>query len=129
MYQINTTEMTSSLETAMLYGSCRVRPLSIAFLLLGEIKPNRLVSLHFQFSCANCIFFPAVNDDHKLKLRHPYCHLYYFLCFHTLSLPLSIFSISRQVCVIFSYIGVSIVLFIVSRFSAYEWRLIQLNGT
>ncbi|XP_015125944.1 glutamate receptor 1 isoform X1 [Diachasma alloeum] len=32
------------------------------------------------------------------------------------------------VCVIFSYIGVSIVLFIVSRFSPYEWRVIQLNG-
>ncbi|XP_057333872.1 glutamate receptor 1-like isoform X2 [Microplitis mediator] len=32
------------------------------------------------------------------------------------------------VCVIFSYIGVSIVLFIVSRFSPYEWRLIQLNS-
>ncbi|XP_034232443.1 glutamate receptor 1 isoform X2 [Thrips palmi] len=29
------------------------------------------------------------------------------------------------VCVIFSYIGVSIVLFIVSRFSPYEWRLLQ----
>lgn len=29
------------------------------------------------------------------------------------------------VCVIFSYIGVSIVLFIVSRFSPYEWRLIS----
>lgn len=28
------------------------------------------------------------------------------------------------VCVIFSYIGVSIVLFIVSRFSPYEWRLL-----
>ncbi|CAG2059654.1 unnamed protein product, partial [Timema podura] len=27
------------------------------------------------------------------------------------------------VCVIFSYVGVSIVLFIVSRFSPYEWRL------
>lgn len=34
-----------------------------------------------------------------------------------------------QVCVIFSYVGVSIVLFIVSRFSPYEWRLIQINGT
>nr|QNL15099.1 ionotropic receptor 2 [Aulacocentrum confusum] len=32
------------------------------------------------------------------------------------------------VCVIFSYIGVSIVLFIVSRFSPYEWRVIKLNG-
>ncbi|XP_074101156.1 glutamate receptor IB isoform X2 [Cotesia typhae] len=32
------------------------------------------------------------------------------------------------VCVIFSYIGVSIVLFIVSRFSPYEWRLIQLSS-
>ncbi|KAK0087576.1 hypothetical protein PV325_000702 [Microctonus aethiopoides] len=32
------------------------------------------------------------------------------------------------VCVIFSYIGVSIVLFIVSRFSPYEWRVIQING-
>ncbi|XP_046410710.1 glutamate receptor 1 isoform X1 [Neodiprion pinetum] len=32
------------------------------------------------------------------------------------------------VCVIFSYIGVSIVLFIVSRFSPYEWRLLQING-
>ncbi|XP_049813861.1 glutamate receptor 1-like [Schistocerca nitens] len=29
------------------------------------------------------------------------------------------------VCVIFSYVGVSIVLFIVSRFSPYEWRLLQ----
>ncbi|XP_024083533.1 glutamate receptor 1 [Cimex lectularius] len=29
------------------------------------------------------------------------------------------------VCVIFSYIGVSIVLFIVSRFSPYEWRLLS----
>ncbi|XP_052127111.1 glutamate receptor 4-like isoform X2 [Frankliniella occidentalis] len=29
------------------------------------------------------------------------------------------------VCVVFSYIGVSIVLFIVSRFSPYEWRLLQ----
>ncbi|XP_046997299.1 glutamate receptor 1-like [Schistocerca americana] len=29
------------------------------------------------------------------------------------------------VCVIFSYVGVSIVLFIVSRFSPYEWRLPQ----
>lgn len=33
-----------------------------------------------------------------------------------------------QVCVLFSYVGVSIVLFIVSRFSSYEWRLIQSNG-
>nr|QHN69194.1 ionotropic receptor 13 [Sirex nitobei] len=32
------------------------------------------------------------------------------------------------VCVIFSYIGVSIVLFIVSRFSPYEWRLLQISG-
>ncbi|KAF7990138.1 hypothetical protein HCN44_009873 [Aphidius gifuensis] len=32
------------------------------------------------------------------------------------------------VCVIFSYIGVSIVLFIVSRFSPYEWRVIQPSG-
>jgi hypothetical protein len=29
------------------------------------------------------------------------------------------------VCVIFSYVGVSIVLFIVSRFSPYEWRLLH----
>ncbi|XP_049960400.1 glutamate receptor 1-like [Schistocerca serialis cubense] len=29
------------------------------------------------------------------------------------------------VCVIFSYVGVSIVLFFVSRFSPYEWRLLQ----
>ncbi|XP_034938822.1 glutamate receptor 1-like isoform X2 [Chelonus insularis] len=37
--------------------------------------------------------------------------------------------LSREiwVCVIFSYIGVSIVLFIVSRFSPYEWRVIQTN--
>lgn len=33
-----------------------------------------------------------------------------------------------QVCILFSYVGVSIVLFIVSRFSPYEWRLIQHNG-
>ncbi|KAK9710764.1 Receptor family ligand binding region [Popillia japonica] len=32
------------------------------------------------------------------------------------------------VCVIFSYIGVSIVLFTVSRFSPYEWRLLHLTG-
>ncbi|XP_043287148.1 glutamate receptor 1 isoform X2 [Venturia canescens] len=32
------------------------------------------------------------------------------------------------VCVIFSYIGVSIVLFIVSRFSPYEWRVLQSTG-
>ncbi|XP_026474738.1 glutamate receptor 1-like [Ctenocephalides felis] len=32
------------------------------------------------------------------------------------------------VCVIFSYIGVSIVLFMVSRFSPYEWRLLHLAG-
>ncbi|CAD7083213.1 unnamed protein product [Hermetia illucens] len=32
------------------------------------------------------------------------------------------------VSVIFSYIGVSIVLFFVSRFSPYEWRLIQITG-
>ncbi|XP_015589085.1 glutamate receptor 1 [Cephus cinctus] len=32
------------------------------------------------------------------------------------------------VCVIFSYIGVSIVLFIVSRFSPYEWRVLQISG-
>nr|QRN45436.1 kainate-selective glutamate receptor 1 [Carausius morosus] len=32
------------------------------------------------------------------------------------------------VCVIFSYIGVSIVLFIVSRFSPYEWRLTDPPG-
>ncbi|GLV33707.1 Glutamate receptor IB [Carabus blaptoides fortunei] len=32
------------------------------------------------------------------------------------------------VCVIFSYIGVSIVLFTVSRFSPYEWRLLHLSG-
>ncbi|XP_043461147.1 glutamate receptor 1 isoform X2 [Leptopilina heterotoma] len=32
------------------------------------------------------------------------------------------------VCVIFSYIGVSIVLFIVSRFSPYEWRVLSFNG-
>lgn len=31
-------------------------------------------------------------------------------------------------CVIFAYVGVSIVLFIVSRFSPQEWRVIQLNG-
>ncbi|XP_058805199.1 glutamate receptor 1-like isoform X1 [Phymastichus coffea] len=31
------------------------------------------------------------------------------------------------VCVIFSYIGVSIVLFIVSRFSPYEWRVLTLG--
>lgn len=37
--------------------------------------------------------------------------------------------LSREiwVCVIFSYVGVSIVLFIVSRFSPYEWRLIQIS--
>lgn len=33
-----------------------------------------------------------------------------------------------QVCVIFSYVGVSIVLFIVSRFSPHEWRLLQHSG-
>ncbi|XP_023289712.1 glutamate receptor 1 [Orussus abietinus] len=33
------------------------------------------------------------------------------------------------VCVIFSYIGVSIVLFIVSRFSPYEWRVLQISGS
>lgn len=44
------------------------------------------------------------------------------------SLILSI-SLLRQVCVIFSYVGVSIVLFIVSTFTVHEWRLIQLNGT
>lgn len=32
------------------------------------------------------------------------------------------------VCVIFSYIGVSIVLFIVSRFSPCEWRLVHTPG-
>lgn len=32
------------------------------------------------------------------------------------------------VCVIFSYIGVSIVLFIVSRFSPYEWRVLALGN-
>lgn len=32
------------------------------------------------------------------------------------------------VCVIFSFIGVSIVLFTVSRFSPYEWRLLHLTG-
>ncbi|XP_066590291.1 glutamate receptor 1-like isoform X2 [Prorops nasuta] len=32
------------------------------------------------------------------------------------------------VCVIFSYIGVSIVLFIVSRFSPYEWRVLTVSG-
>lgn len=32
------------------------------------------------------------------------------------------------VCVVFSYIGVSIVLFTVSRFSPYEWRLLHLSG-
>nr|KAF7404092.1 hypothetical protein H0235_014786 [Vespula pensylvanica] len=32
------------------------------------------------------------------------------------------------VCVIFSYIGVSIVLFIVSRFSPYEWRVLTISG-
>ncbi|XP_055317645.1 glutamate receptor 1-like isoform X2 [Sitodiplosis mosellana] len=31
-------------------------------------------------------------------------------------------------CVIFAYVGVSIVLFIVSRFSPQEWRIVQLNG-
>ncbi|XP_017787276.1 PREDICTED: glutamate receptor 1-like isoform X2 [Nicrophorus vespilloides] len=38
--------------------------------------------------------------------------------------------LSREiwVSVIFSYIGVSIVLFIVSRFSPYEWRLLHLTG-
>lgn len=38
------------------------------------------------------------------------------------------FSIQLQVCVLFSYIGVSIVLFIVSRFSPYEWRMVQHHG-
>ncbi|XP_020297391.1 glutamate receptor 1 isoform X10 [Pseudomyrmex gracilis] len=33
------------------------------------------------------------------------------------------------VCVIFSYIGVSIVLFIVSRFSPYEWRVLTISGS
>ncbi|XP_049961019.1 glutamate receptor 1-like [Schistocerca serialis cubense] len=33
------------------------------------------------------------------------------------------------VCVIFSYVGVSIVLFIVSRFSPYEWRLLPPGGS
>lgn len=32
------------------------------------------------------------------------------------------------VCIIFSFIGVSIVLFTVSRFSPYEWRLLHLTG-
>lgn len=32
------------------------------------------------------------------------------------------------VCVIFSYIAVSIVLFTVSRFSPYEWRLLHMTG-
>ncbi|XP_065162532.1 glutamate receptor 1-like [Atheta coriaria] len=38
--------------------------------------------------------------------------------------------LSREiwVCVIFSYIGVSIVLFTVSRFSPYEWRLLHMSG-
>lgn len=36
--------------------------------------------------------------------------------------------LSLQMCVIFAYVGVSIVLFIVSRFSPQEWRIIQLNG-
>nr|XP_012232501.1 PREDICTED: glutamate receptor 1-like isoform X2 [Linepithema humile] len=33
------------------------------------------------------------------------------------------------VCVIFSYIAVSIVLFIVSRFSPYEWRVLTISGS
>lgn len=33
-----------------------------------------------------------------------------------------------QVSVLFSYIGVSIVLFIVSRFSSQEWRIVKPNG-
>ncbi|XP_011495765.1 PREDICTED: glutamate receptor 1 isoform X3 [Ceratosolen solmsi marchali] len=33
------------------------------------------------------------------------------------------------VCVIFSYIGVSIVLFIVSRFSPYEWRVLTIGSS
>nr|XP_040224852.2 glutamate receptor 1-like isoform X1 [Anopheles coluzzii]XP_040224855.2 glutamate receptor 1-like isoform X1 [Anopheles coluzzii] len=32
------------------------------------------------------------------------------------------------VCVLFSYVGVSIVLYIVSRFSPFEWRLVNYNG-
>lgn len=30
-----------------------------------------------------------------------------------------------QVCVLFSYVGVGIVLFIVSRFSPNEWKLLE----
>lgn len=33
------------------------------------------------------------------------------------------------VCVLFSYVAVSIVLFIVSRFSPYEWRLVSYSET
>jgi glutamate receptor, ionotropic, invertebrate len=38
--------------------------------------------------------------------------------------------LSREiwVCVIFSYVGVSIVLYIVSRFSPFEWRLVNSFG-
>ncbi|XP_055630590.1 glutamate receptor 1-like isoform X2 [Toxorhynchites rutilus septentrionalis] len=32
------------------------------------------------------------------------------------------------ICVLFSYVGVSIVLYIVSRFSPFEWRLVNYNG-
>lgn len=33
-----------------------------------------------------------------------------------------------QVCVLFSYVGVGIVLFIVSRFSPNEWKLLEPGG-
>lgn len=48
--------------------------------------------------------------------NHPYSELSF----------LSLYAFTcQQVSVIFSYIGVSIVLFFVSRFSPHEWRLVQ----
>lgn len=35
------------------------------------------------------------------------------------------FVLNSQMCVIFAYVGVSIVLFIVSRFSPQEWRIVH----
>lgn len=67
--------------------------------------------------------------------------LTFFLYFSSLSfpprLPLSLSpwawtdysgATETQVCILFSYVGVSIVLYIVSRFSQSEWRPVQIKG-
>lgn len=81
----------------------------------------------FSFSyMENCFECETVSHTHTQQITNFYPILI-FRCVFLVSLHSRCNAMNHQMCVIFAYVGVSIVLFIVSRFSPQEWR-IHLNG-